>query len=135
MSKKENIFQLLTQKPWDPVQAEIDDNHNGETLQLSKSKLGLRFIMIVSTIFFCLFIVTYADRMFYPDWTKMPEPFLLWLNTILLIITSFAFISVQVASKNKNFKNKNYGVIQFSDIGATISEFLGLDPIEGKSIR
>ena len=103
MSKKENIFQLLTQKPWDPVQAEIDDNHPGETLQLSKSKLGLRFIMIVSTIFFCLFIVTYADRMFYPDWTKMPEPFLLWLNTILLIITSFVFIGVQVASKNKNF--------------------------------
>ena len=50
MNKKENIFQLLTQKPWDPIQAKIDDNHSGETLQLSKAKLGLRFIMIVSTM-------------------------------------------------------------------------------------
>ena len=47
MKKKESIFQLLTQKPWDPVQAQIDDLHDGETLNLSKGKLGLRFIMIV----------------------------------------------------------------------------------------
>ena len=40
-TKKDSIIDQLTQKPWDPVQAEIDDNHPGETLQLSKSKLGL----------------------------------------------------------------------------------------------
>ena len=83
MKKKESIFQLLTQKPWEPAQAEIDDLHSGETLSLSKGKLGLRFIMIVSTIFFCLFIVTYADRMVYSDWKNMPEPKLLWFNTII----------------------------------------------------
>ena len=103
MKKKENIFQLLTQKPWDPSQAEVDDLHSGETLSLSKGKLGLRFIMIVSTIFFCLFVVTYADRMVYPDWEKMPEPFLLWFNTIRLAITSIIFFSAQIASKNRDF--------------------------------
>ena len=103
MKKKENIFQLLTQKPWDPSQAEVDDLHSGETLSLSKGKLGLRFIMIVSTIFFCLFIVTYADRMFYSDWKNMPEPWLLWFNTFVLIVTSIIFISSQIASKNKDF--------------------------------
>ena len=103
MKKKESIFQLLTQKPWDPVQAEIDDLHTGETLNLSKGKLGLRFIMIVSTIFFCLFIVTYADRMVYSDWENLPEPSLLWFNTFILILTSIVFVSSQIASKNKNF--------------------------------
>ena len=103
MKKKESIFQLLTQKPWEPAQAEIDDLHSGETLSLSKGKLGLRFIMIVSTIFFCLFIVTYADRMVYSDWKNMPEPKLLWFNTIILILTSLVFIDSQIASKNKDF--------------------------------
>ena len=70
MKKKESIFQLLSHKPWDPNQAKIDDMHDGTTIDLTKGKLGLRFIMIVSTIFFCLFIVTYSDRMVYGDWKK-----------------------------------------------------------------
>ena len=57
--KEESFFKLITQKPWDPSQAKLDDLHNGETLNLSKGKLGLRFIMIVSSIFFCLFIYGY----------------------------------------------------------------------------
>ena len=112
MKKKESIFQLLTQKPWEPSQAKIDNQHDGETLNLSKGKLGLRFIMIVSTIFFCLFIVTYADRMVYPDWQQMPEPLLLWFNTFILLISSGFFISVQIASKNNEFeKVKNQMLI------------------------
>tara|TARA_B100000686_G_C16634149_1_gene886337 strand:- start:532 stop:1167 length:636 start_codon:yes stop_codon:yes gene_type:complete len=104
VKKKESIIELLTQKPWDPSQAAMDNLHDGETLSLSKGKLGLRFIMIVSTIFFCLFIVTYADRMFYSDWKNLPEPKLLWFNTLTLIITSLLFINAQIASKNNNFK-------------------------------
>ena len=104
MKKKESIFQLLTQKPWEPAQAKIDDLHDGETLNLSKGKLGLRFIMVVSTIFFCLFIVTYADRMVYPDWQQTPEPLLLWFNTFILLISSVVFINVQIASKKINLK-------------------------------
>ena len=112
MKKKECIFQLLTQKPWEPSQAKIDDLHDGETLNLSKGKLGLRFIMIVSTIFFCLFIVTYADRMIYPDWQQMPEPLLLWFNTLILLISSAVFINVQIASKKNQFeKVKNQMII------------------------
>jgi len=104
VKKKESIFQLLSQKPWEPSQAKIDDLHDGATLNLSKGKLGLRFIMIVSTIFFCLFIVTYADRMVYPDWQQMPEPLLLWFNTFILLISSVVFVNVQIASKKNQFQ-------------------------------
>ena len=48
--------------------------HDGETLNLSKGKLGLRYIMVVSSIFFSLFIITYSDRLVYADWQQMPEP-------------------------------------------------------------
>ena len=104
MRKKENIFQILAQKPWDPSQAKIDDMHEGGTIDLSKGKLGLRFIMFVSTIFFCLFIVTYSDRMVYPDWQRMPEPWLLWINTAVLFFSSMVFVSTQIASKNNQFQ-------------------------------
>ena len=104
MRKKEGIFQLLAQKPWDPAQAKIDDMHEGGTINLSKGKLGLRFIMFVSTIFFCLFIVTYSDRMVYPDWQRMPEPWLLWINTAVLFFSSMVFVSTQIASKNNQFQ-------------------------------
>ena len=104
MKKKETIFQLLTQKPWDPAQAKIDNMHDGETLDLSKGKLGLRYIMIVSSIFFSLFIVTYADRLVYADWQQMPEPLLLWFNTLILFISSAVFISTQFAAKSNQFE-------------------------------
>ena len=104
MRKKESIFQILAQKPWDPSQAKIDDMHEGGTINLSKGKLGLRFIMFVSTIFFCLFIVTYSDRMVYPDWQRMPEPWLLWINTAVLFFSSMVFVSTQIASKNHQFQ-------------------------------
>ena len=87
MKKKESLFKLLTQKPWDPAQIKIDNMHEGSTLNLSKGKLGLRYLMIVSSIFFCLFIVTYSDRLVYADWIRMPEPLLLWLNTLILFIS------------------------------------------------
>ena len=104
MKKKETIFQLLTQKPWDPTQAKIDNMHDGVTLDLSKGKLGLRYIMVVSSIFFSLFIVTYSDRLVFDDWQKMPEPFLLWFNTLILFISSAVFISTQIAAKNNQFE-------------------------------
>tara|TARA_B100000700_G_C14755449_1_gene719554 strand:+ start:153 stop:788 length:636 start_codon:yes stop_codon:yes gene_type:complete len=103
VKKKESLFKLLTQKPWDPAQIKIDNMHEGSTLSLSKGKLGLRYLMIVSSIFFCLFIVTYSDRLVYADWIRMPEPLLLWLNTLILFISSGFFIYTQIASKNNQF--------------------------------
>ena len=103
MKKKETIFQLLTQKPWDPAQAKIDNVHEGETFDLSKGKLGLRYIMVVSSILFSLFIITYSDRLVYADWQQMPEPLLLWFNTLILFISSAFFISAQTAAKNNQF--------------------------------
>ena len=56
-NKKESLFKQLTQKPWEPSQVKADNLHEGKTFNLHVGKLGLRYIMIVSTIMFCLFIV------------------------------------------------------------------------------
>ena len=110
MNKKElNIFKLLSEKPWEDSQKAIDDQHDGKTLALSKAKLGVRTIMVVSTVIFSLFIVSYSDRMLVHDWRSLSEPWLLWINTIILIFTSFVFHKAKVLSdKNELEKAKNY---------------------------
>ena len=110
MSKKElNIFKLLSQKPWEATQAAIDNQHDGKTLDMSKAKLGVRTIMVVSTVIFSLFVVSYSDRMLVHDWTNLSEPWLLWINTIILIFTSIVFHKAKVLSdKTELEKAKNY---------------------------
>jgi len=126
VKKKESIFQLLMQKPWDPAQVKVDNLHEGATLDLSKGKLGLRYIMIISTIFFCLFIVTYSDRLVYPDWQKMPEPLMLWLNTFILFISSTVFLNAQIAAKKNQFEivKKRLIVIGFLALAFLIGQLL-----------
>ena len=109
MSNKElNIFKLLSQKPWEPAQAALDNEHDGKTFGLSKAKLGVRTVMVVSTVIFSLFVVSYSDRMLVHDWKSLSEPWLLWINTIILIFASFIFNKAKVNSDQNNFnKSKN----------------------------
>ena len=109
MSKKElNIFKLLSQKPWEASQAAIDNEHDGKTLASSKAKLGVRTVMIVSTVIFSLFVVSYSDRMLIHDWVSLSEPWLLWINTGILIFTSLVFHKAKIYSdKNEFEKTRN----------------------------
>ena len=108
MSKKKSIFQLLTEKPWEQDQIEADNEHQGQTVNLTKQKLGLRTIMAASTVLFSLFVVAYSDRMLVHDWRNMPEPWLLWFNTGILVISSLVFHQTVKYAKNDLFdKTKN----------------------------
>ena len=109
MSKKElNIFKLLSQKPWEPSQSALDNQHDGKTLASSKAKLGVRTIMVVSTVIFSLFVVSYSDRMLVHDWKSLSEPWLLWINTGILIFTSLVFHKAKIYSdKNEFEKTRN----------------------------
>jgi cytochrome c oxidase subunit 3 len=106
--KEETIFQLLSQKPWESSQAKLDNDHDGKTLNLSREKIGVRTVIVVSTIIFSFFIVAYADRLLIHDWKSMPEPWLLWVNTSVLMITSYFFHKTKIASdRSENEKVKN----------------------------
>ena len=108
MSKKKTIFQLLTEKPWEQDQIEADNEHQGQTVNVTKQKLGLRTLMAASTVLFSLFVVAYSDRMLVHDWRNMPEPWLLWFNTGILVISSLVFHQTTKYAKNELFdKTKN----------------------------
>jgi len=106
--KEESFFKLITQKPWESSQAVLDNQHDGKTLEVSKAKLGVRTIMVVSTVIFSLLVVSYSDRMLFHDWRSLSEPWLLWINTIILILTSIVFHRTKVLADNNKFeKAKN----------------------------
>ena len=106
--KEESFFSLISQKPWEASQSILDNEHNGKTLAVSKAKLGVRTVMVVSTVIFSLFVVSYSDRMLIHDWRSLSEPWLLWVNTLILILTSIIFHRTKVlADKNEFEKTKN----------------------------
>ena len=95
---------MLSQKPWEPSQAALDNQHDGKTLISSKAKLGVKTIMVVSTVIFSLFIVSYSDRMLVHDWKSLSEPWLLWINTGILIFTSLVFHKAKMYSDKNEFE-------------------------------
>ena len=124
--KQKSLINLITEKPWEPSQVKIDNLHEGKTFNIHIGKFGLRYIMVVSTIMFCLFIITYSDRMVYPDWQKMPEPFLLWINTLILFISSIFFIRIQFSSKKNQFNKvkKDLLIVGFLTLFFLIGQLL-----------
>jgi len=110
VSKKKTIFQLLTEKPWEQDQIEADNEHQGQTVNLTKQKLGLRTLMAASTVLFSLFVVAYSDRMLVHDWRNMPEPWLLWFNTGILVISSLVFHQTTKYAKNELFEKTKNGL-------------------------
>ncbi len=80
----------LTEKPWVAARGKVDDLHDGRALSLPTAKLGLRIFLAVVTVLFSLLVVAYADRMAAADWRPLPQPWLLWPNTAMLILSSVA---------------------------------------------
>ena len=59
MIEKKSIFKSIFEKPWERSQILKDNNHDGKALSITASKLGVRYIMTVSTVIFlivCYFI-------------------------------------------------------------------------------
>ena len=67
--------------------------------------------MVVSTVIFSLIIVSYSDRMLVHDWRSLSEPWLLWINTIILIFTSFAFHKAKILSDKTELEKAKIGLL------------------------
>ena len=84
--------------PWVKDEGTVVDLHDGRTIALPTAKLGLRVFLVVVGVVFSLLVAAYADRMVLGDWRPLPEPWLLWLNTAILVLSSVAFHRARVAA-------------------------------------
>jgi cytochrome c oxidase subunit 3 len=63
------------------------------------AKVGLGVLLAVVGSFFALFISAYAMRMQLPDWRTLPLPPILWLNTVMLVLSSIALHRATLAAR------------------------------------
>ncbi len=104
------FFRVLMDKPW-TVQGVVEDLHDAELKSLPTAKLGLRVFLAVATVVFTLTVVTYADRMLVSDWRALPEPLVLWLNTVLLIVSSIALQWARVKADRGQEDGMKFGLL------------------------
>ena len=84
------VRQTLNTQPWDALDPVENQPGRGE-IRVDPAKIGLlSFIAVVSSLF-ALFLSAYMMRMKLGDWRPLAEPDLLWANTAVLVLASFAF--------------------------------------------
>ena len=102
------IRQTINVQPW-AEEGAIGQGHAGGPFSVPAAKVGLIVFLTVATSLFSLFISAYFTRMEYSDWSPLPEPGILWVNTGLLVLGSIFFqlarnaaIRSEVTSVKKN---------------------------------
>ncbi len=106
-----SLFRQLTDKPWVTAQGKLDDRHDGSEFSLPTATLGLRVLLAVVTVLFWLWVVAYGDRLAVADWRPLPEPWLLWLNTVFLILSSVALQWARVSARRGQIDGVRDGLL------------------------
>jgi cytochrome c oxidase subunit 3 len=106
-----NIFHEITKKPWLTDPAEVEGLTVGGAFFLPAGKVGLRIFLVVVSVIFTLTTIAYADRMLFANWQPIPEPAVLWLNTALLIASSFAMHWARLNTQRDNITGVRDGLI------------------------
>ncbi len=98
------IFKTLTAKPW-LTPGLIDDFPGGDALPIANAKVGLWVFLGVVTALFGLFVSAYVMRNHYEDWRPLADPGLLWLNTLMLVLSSVAMQRARLSADRGEAKN------------------------------
>jgi len=92
------LLEQLRDKPWEAAAGTVDERFGRRSVEMAAPHVGLRVFLGVATVVFCLSIIVYADRMTYGDWSVLPEPWVLWLNTAMLILSSIGLHWAQLSA-------------------------------------
>ena len=84
------LRQSLNTQPWD-ANDPVENQPGRSVLNVDPAKIGLLSFIAVVTSLFALFLSAYLMRMKLGDWRPLTEPNVLWLNSAVLVLASFAF--------------------------------------------
>jgi cytochrome c oxidase subunit 3 len=84
------LRQSLNTQPWD-ANDPVENRPGRGVISSDPAKIGLISFIAVVTSLFALFLSAYLMRMKLGDWRPLAEPNLLWFNTAILVLASFAF--------------------------------------------
>ena len=105
------FFQQITEKPWVAGHSRIVDLHDRKAFFLPSATLGLRLLLAAITVLFSLLVVAYHDRMMLGDWRALPEPWLLWPNTVVLIVSSIGLQWASLSARRREIRGIRRGLL------------------------
>lgn len=102
----------LKEKSWLTEQRGAVALYKRSSFSLPTPQLGLRVFLGVATVLFSLFVVAYSDRMtFGNDWRPMPEPWVMWVNTAILVFSSVAMHLAWVGADRGRIDDVRVGLL------------------------
>jgi cytochrome c oxidase subunit 3 len=105
------LFHELMKKPWETEGGPVVELHDAAKFHLPAATVGLRVFLAVVAVVFSLLIVVYADRMGYGDWRSLSDPWLLWLNTVVLVFASVTFEWARVSARRGQIDGVRVGLL------------------------
>jgi len=115
-----NFLRQLTEKPWLPDANGIAGFHDHRT-STSPTRVGLKMFLIVVGVLFFLLTIAYAGRMAFEELRPVPPPWLMWQNTLMLILAS---VALQWAKKSARWNQWANVKIALLAAGALTIAFL-----------
>lgn len=85
-----SLIKLLSDKSWER-KGIIGGLRPVGAFDTPPERVALVFFLVVASVVFSLFTVSYFIRMELPDWQPLAEPTKLWFNTALLVVSSVLF--------------------------------------------
>ena len=86
------LFKRLAEKPWlVPAEGSVESLRSSEFSVHNRKVALVVFLAIIGVLFFLFFAAYHMRILLSTDWVAAPEPPLLWINTVVLIICSGAF--------------------------------------------
>jgi len=106
-----SFFKSIFDKPWDYQ----GDNPGLKGMEIAEGmhpkRIALRMFLCVVFVLFLLFISAYFIRMELDDWRPIPEPGLLWVNTLMLFICSIVMQWTRGAAQTGDRNKVKWGMI------------------------
>jgi cytochrome c oxidase subunit 3 len=99
----------MTEKPWVTVEGEEPAEQRASSMEAPH--VGLRVFLAVATMLFTLFLVVYVERLTFTDWQPLSDPWVLWLNTLVLIASSAGFHWAWVNADKGNLEGIKTGLL------------------------
>jgi cytochrome c oxidase subunit 3 len=115
------VSQSINVQPWVASGVGEVAGGNGGIQDQPPTKVALVVLIAVLASLFALFMSAYVLRMELPDWRPLPEPALLWLNTLMLALGS---VGMQWAYSKSAIGNRNQIATGLIFAGICLSLFI-----------
>ncbi|PSH68828.1 cytochrome-c oxidase [Phyllobacterium brassicacearum] len=102
--------QRLTSRPWLEA-GSVGDTPRYDVSSIPTAKIGLGVFLAVVGALFTLFISAYFMRMGLQDWWAIPVPGLLWVNTIVLALSSVALQWAKIEAEKHHIEAMRTGLL------------------------